>query len=177
MQTTPTTRTFTQKDILRLVCKVAGLMFILQTLMSVQRIISVGTINIWSQGSLGLGVDLLSNAIICWVLLSKAEWIAERLDVSSDEIRVAIGKQELLEIVVIIVGFILVITAASTLLDNVVHYIYISGFGRGESQGIGISIDEFFWSLFTLAGGLLIVKHHKRVINWVSKLPESTSSD
>src|SRR5689334_21729882 len=110
MQSTPTPHAFTQKGILQFICKIAGVLFVIQTFFTLQKILSAEwTVNAWSQGSLALAIELLSNAAVCWIFFRKSDWIAEKLDITSDEIRVSIGKQELLEIVIITGGLVLMV--------------------------------------------------------------------
>jgi hypothetical protein len=174
MQPAPPTRSFTQKGILQFICKVSGVLFILQTLFTLQKIISVEwPMNALSQGNLALAIELISNAAICWVLLTKSDWIAEKLDVNSDEVRVSIGKQEFLEIVIIVAGFVLVITSASRIFDNVVNYIYLTG----SADSVALPLTDIFSGLFMLAVGLVILKNHKRVFGFISNLRETEHSE
>jgi hypothetical protein len=160
------------------VCKMLGLCFIVLTLLSAQRIFSITwSINVWTDGKLAVLVEVFSNAVICWVFLTKSEQISERLFINSDEVLIAITKRELVEVVIIIMGLLVAINSATKILTSMVHYIYRIGSGAGENQDISIPDDNFFSALFMLAGGLLILKHHKRIIEWVSSLPQSTSSD
>jgi hypothetical protein len=169
----PQNRKVSQKGLFKLVCKLLGLYFIVQTVISAQRTFFIaGPINEWSSGNVALIAELLSNAAICWVFFRKSDWILEKLENDSSEIEVTIGKIELLEIGVIIVGIMMVLTSASGIFDKLASYAYLS-LDTGESQGT----PDIFSGLFTLAGGLLILKHHKRVINWLASLKSSESSD
>jgi hypothetical protein len=173
MQPTPTTRSLSQKGILQFICKIAGVLFILQTIFTLQKILSVEwTLNRFSQGALALAIELLSNAVVCWIFFTKSDWIAEKLDITSDEVRVSIGKQELLEIVIIAGGLVLMVSSASKIFDTLVNYVYLSG-----QQTTGIPIDEIFSGLFMLAVGFVLLKYHKRVFSFVSNLRESEHSE
>ncbi len=169
----PTPRAFTQKGILQFLCKIAGVLFILQTFFTLQKILSVEWImNSLSQGNLALTAELLTNVAVCWVFFTKSDWIAEKLEVGSDEIRVSIGKQELLEIVIIAGGLVLVVSAASRIFESLVGYVYLS-----SRQDIAIPIDEMFSGLFMLGIGFVLLKYHKRVFSFVSNLRETDHSE
>ncbi len=173
MQPTPTPRPLTQKGLLQLICKIAGAIFILQTLFTLQKILSIEwTLGTLSQGNLALAVELFMNAAICWVFFTKADWIAEKLDIGDDEVRVSIGKRELLEIVIIAAGLVLVTSSATKIFDSIVNYAYMSA-----SQNATMPVTDIFSGLFMFAIGLVLLKNHKRVFSFISKLRETEHSE
>ncbi len=173
MQPTPSTRNFTQKGILQFICKLLGLLFVLQVLMSAQKVIAVDwVLNNSSRGNVALAVELFSNAAVCWLLLFKSDWIAEKLDIKADEVRVTLGMQELLELIIIIAGLVLTIASASTVFKGIMQFVSSGIHGGDMSAPSGI-----FSGMFMLIIGLVMLKHHKRVFVWISKLPQSQSSD
>ncbi len=168
MQPTPTPRTFTQKGILQFVCKTAGALFILQVLSTVQRILATEwTANALSQANLALVVELVTNVAICWILITKSDWVAEQLEIGTDEIRASLGMQEFLELIIIIMGLVITFTSASRVLDGVVHYAYMS------TQGTLASAEDIFAGLFMLGIGVMVLKYHKRVFSFISRLRDA----
>lgn len=173
MQPTPSTRNFTQKGILQFVCKLLGVLFALQVLMSAQKVIAIDwVLNNPTRGNIALAAELFSNAAVCWMLLFKSDWIAEKLEITTDEIRVTIGRQELLELIIIVAGLMLTMASASNVFEGIMQFLSSSMHGGDTSAPSGI-----FSGMFMLTIGLVMLKHHKRVFVWISKLPQSQSSD
>lgn len=173
MQPTPSTRNFTQKGILQFVCKLLGILFVLQVLMSAQKVVAVDwVLDNPTRGNVALAAELFSNAAVCWMLLFKSDWIAEKLDIKADEVRVTIGMRELLELIIIIAGLVLTMASASTVLEGILQFLSSNMHGGDTNAPSGI-----FSGMFMLIIGLAMLKNHQRVFVWISKLPQSQSSD
>jgi hypothetical protein len=133
----------TQKELLQVTSKALGLYFAIRAILGLKQFLAIFLSSGFLQDDMGeyyyyttgLAVfDLLVYGSIAWVLIARAEHIAVKIGSSSEASPVQIGKQELIEVVVVGVSLSVFIHALPQILSIISNYVYFNEYDRIEKD-------------------------------------------
>lgn len=169
-----------QKDILQLVSKSFGLYFILQAILYLHQIIGyIATTGFadadrstyWTFGQILWTVIIY--ALFSCILIIKSGFVANALSRGSDNVKIAVSKSDLIEVVIIAIGIFMVANSIPEILNHVSQYLYFNEYEEenaslywtrnGKKAEILFSIFNVAVGLVTMTNGRMIAKRLTRI--------------
>src|SRR5690606_17654939 len=117
--------------------------------------------------------NFIFNGIAAWLLFSKSEVIADKLEKNAvDQIELNVSKVFLIELVIIAISFLVIVFAIPEILNTVISFMYFNPYDRLETReywtdqrkaDISYSVLKFLSGLMALLNSRIIAKKLIRI--------------